>query len=144
MKQYHLNDTEIPPQPMANASTLLLVDDNESNLKMLQSLFKVDYNLTIARSGLQALELINKGVDTPDLIILDVMMPELDGFETMEIISQHPLVKDKPVIFLTAKTDDVDRRRGLQLGASEYFSKPYVMEELKACVNKYLQSSLID
>ncbi|MFV0448812.1 MAG: two-component system response regulator [Vibrio sp.] len=116
--------------------TLLVIDDIPENLSLMYKLLKDDYKVKGANSG-------DKGIaialnDSPDLILLDVMMPNMDGFEVCERLKDNPLTKDIPVIFLTAKTESVDERKGLELGAVDYITKPIVPEIVKARVNTHV------
>ena len=105
-----------------NRARILLVDDSTDNLKILEHTLKGMYEITCAASGREALEIVAEC--EPDLIILDVMMPEMDGFETCLKLKEIPALKDVPVIFLTALLDEVDETRAFDSGAVDYISKP--------------------
>jgi diguanylate cyclase (GGDEF)-like protein/PAS domain S-box-containing protein len=101
---------------------ILAIDDTPANLLTLGAALESDYDLQVATSGMAGLELARK--QPPDLILLDVMMPEVDGFETFRRIAAEPTLKDIPVIFVTA-LDNLDSEvAGLQLGAADYITKP--------------------
>lgn len=101
---------------------LLLVDDVPDNLKMLYHVLKDDYDVRCATSGIETLKAAE--AIQPDLILLDVMMPEMDGFETCRRLKEIKSLKDVPVIFLTALSDDIDEVRGFDAGAVDYITKP--------------------
>ncbi|MCC8998405.1 MAG: response regulator, partial [Candidatus Contendobacter sp.] len=88
---------------MQNAELLLLVDDNVDNLKVLSNLLKREYRVKVATGGHEALRLA-EGEPMPDLILLDVMMPEMDGYTVCERLKSNPRTREIPVIFVTAKT----------------------------------------
>jgi len=115
---------------------ILIVDDQPINLKVAASVLSEDYTLSIANNGKNALKLLEIG--TPDLILLDVMMPEMDGFEVCKIIKENEKTKDIPVIFLTAKTDIKDIIKGFEYGAVDYITKPFHPTEVKVRVKNHL------
>lgn len=119
---------------------VLIVDDEPINLKVLNNILKDIYKLTFAKNGNEALRLIKK--EKPDLILLDVMMPEMTGYEVCEILKQDMLYKSIPIIFVTALNDAVDEAKGLNLGAVDYISKPVNPAVVKARVSTHL--SLVD
>ncbi|MGN7611283.1 response regulator [Magnetococcales bacterium HHB-1] len=103
-------------------ATILIVDDVPSNIRPLVSFLGKKYALLIAKSGPAALETaLNKPVD---LILLDIVMPEMDGFEVLEKLKANPKTADIPIIFLTGKNDIDDEAKGLLMGASDYIFKP--------------------
>lgn len=101
---------------------ILIVDDEPNNLQLLRQILKGKYQLSMATSGYQALEIAHKM--NPDLILLDVMMPELDGYETCVQLKSDPATAAIPVLFVTAKTDPKDEKRGFEVGAVDYITKP--------------------
>ncbi len=116
---------------------LLLVDDNPVNLQMLyQLLDKPGLRLLVAKTGKAALEITKKTL--PDLILLDIMMPGIDGFEVCRRLKTDPVTRPIPVIFLSALDDTADKVKGLQLGAVDFVSKPFQPEEVIARVNTHL------
>jgi DNA-binding response OmpR family regulator len=117
---------------------ILIVDDNEENLKVVSNFLKEQkYKIALATSGESALKVLE--VNKIDLILLDVMMPEMDGFEVCMILKEKPETKDIPVIFLTARTETDDIVKGFQMGGADYINKPFKKEELLARVNNHLQ-----
>jgi sigma-B regulation protein RsbU (phosphoserine phosphatase) len=116
---------------------LLLVDDNSTNLQVLyQTLETTGCKLLVAKNGETALAIAQKAA--PDLILLDIMMPDIDGFEVCRRLKDNPDTANIPVIFLSALTDTKDKVQGLQLGAVDYVSKPFQPDEVIARVNTHL------
>lgn len=116
---------------------LLLVDDTPANITILVDLLKADFDLKVATRGAQALQICAK-VPHLDLILLDVMMPEMDGYEVCETLRATPATRDIPVIFLTAKTELDDIVHGFEIGANDYVTKPFRPAELLARVRTHL------
>jgi putative two-component system response regulator len=117
--------------------TLLLVDDIPSNLKVLSSYLKnYDFKIRIARDGADALEQVLRM--PPDLILLDIMMPEMDGFETCQRLKANEKTRDIPVIFMSALTEEVDKIKGLEIGAVDYITKPFLQGEVLARIKLHL------
>ncbi len=121
----------------AITESILLVDDNPANLQVLfQTLGTLGCKLLIAKSGEAALAITRKA--RPDLILLDIMMPGIDGFEVCRRLKADPATEKTPIIFLSALDETADKVRGLQLGAVDYVSKPFQPEEVIARVNTHL------
>ncbi|KJZ00707.1 MULTISPECIES: response regulator [Pseudoalteromonas] len=116
--------------------TLLAVDDEPTNLKVLNQVLGNDYRLIFAKSGPQALELAHS--KQPALILLDVMMPDMSGFEVCEQLKQRPSTQAIPVIFVTAMQDEVDETQGFAKGAVDYITKPISPAIVKARVKNHL------
>lgn len=118
-------------------ATILAVDDNPTNLEVLSD-YLTEFGLTVLlkQDGEKALELIQRKL--PDLILLDILMPGLDGFETCQRLKQNPETRDIPVIFMSALTDTVDKIKGFELGAVDYITKPFQYEEVLARVKAHL------
>jgi putative two-component system response regulator len=119
---------------------VLVVDDEPTNLKVLNNILNDTYKLTFAKSGEDALRLIKK--DKPDLILLDVMMPGMTGYEVCETLKNDPLYKSIPIIFVTALNEREDEAKGLNLGAVDYIAKPVSPPVVRARVKTHL--SLVD
>jgi CheY-like chemotaxis protein len=117
--------------------TILVVDDTVENLTIAAELLKGEYRVKPAPSGARALK-IAASVPHPDLVLLDIMMPEMDGYEVCRILKADPELAHIPVIFLTAKTQTDDLVRGFSLGAADYVAKPFRPEELLARVRTHL------
>lgn len=118
--------------------TILVVDDTNTNLKILFDLLSQQgYRVAIAKSGEEALERLESYI--PHLILLDVMMPGIDGFETCERLKANPNTQDIPVIFMTALSDSSNKLKGLNAGAVDYITKPIEHEEALARIRIHLQ-----
>jgi adenylate cyclase len=119
------------------SSRILIVDDTPANIQALSATLKEKgYQISVATNGKQALEAVKRV--RPDLVLLDVMMPEIDGFETCRLLKASASTSDIPVIFLTARTETADIVKGFELGAVDYVPKPFHPHELLARVNTHL------
>jgi len=119
---------------------LLIVDDNPTNLEVLcDFLDEAGFEILVAQDGESAIAKV--AISKPDLILLDVMMPVLDGFETCDRLKQDANTRNIPIIFMTALTDPVDKVRGLSLGAVDYVTKPLQQDEVLARVRTHLRLS---
>ncbi len=116
---------------------ILVVDDVAANLDILVETLGDDYSVSVATDGLSALETIRK--ELPDLILLDILMPEIDGYEVCRRIKQDPKTKDVLVIFVTSLTEAVDETRGFKLGAVDYITKPFNASVIRARVKTQLE-----
>ena len=117
--------------------TILVADDEPSIVLSLQVLLqKAGFAVRIARNGEEALESVAES--TPDLILLDAMMPRRDGFDVCESRRANPAYLSLPIIMLTAKSRDVERQKGMALGATDYITKPFSTRDLVTTVRKYL------
>ncbi|MBW4661479.1 MAG: PAS domain S-box protein [Drouetiella hepatica Uher 2000/2452] len=127
---------------LASRPRILIVDDLPTNIKVLSDLL-LDYGfeVLIAKDGENALQKLQRVV--PDLILLDVLMPGLDGFETCRLLKGSPMTQNIPVIFMTALSDPVDKIKGLMLGAVDYVTKPLQHEEVIARVNVHLKLRIL-
>jgi len=115
----------------AQRPRVLVVDDNSENLDLLVGILEpLDYDIGVATSGESALRVVP--LLQPDLILLDVMMPGIDGYETCARLKQNPEYRDIPVIFITAKTDISDLKKGFEVGGVDYICKPVQREEVLA------------
>ncbi|WP_028579961.1 response regulator [Desulfogranum japonicum] len=117
---------------------LLLVDDSPSNLHVLSEALGTHYDIRIASNGSSALQFVHEQVK-PDMILLDVMMPEMDGYEVTRRLKSSPYTNDIPIIFITAKNSTEDEEYGLSLGALDYISKPFDLVIVQARVRNLLQ-----
>lgn len=115
---------------------ILVVDDAEINLSILTEALGDDYEVAVATDGRTALQAVAEA--PPDLILLDVMMPDMDGYEVLRRLKESPATADVPVIFLTALADVESKARGFRLGAVDYVSKPFELEEVRARVATHL------
>ncbi len=116
--------------------TLLIVDDEPMNIKLLQTLFKDDYRITAATNGESALEICQRA--PPDLILLDVMMPEVDGYTVLKRLKQCTTTADIAVLFVSAKLGEDEENLGLNLGALDYVAKPINPIAVKAKVRNHM------
>ena len=133
----------IPESEQARAAdtrrpTILVVDDSRINLKGVSRMLEGRFDVLTAESGPLALEIAARK-PRPDLILLDVMMPEMDGYEVIQRLRANPLTSDIPVIFVTARVNDEDEQRGLSLGAADYITKPLSAAILLARVQNHLK-----
>ena len=118
-------------------ATILVVDDTPDNLRLMSGLLKDEYKVKIANSGEFALEIAQADFP-PDLILLDIMMPEMDGYEVCMRLKANSKTKHIPIIFLTAKTEIADETRGLEIGAVDYITKPISPPIVMARVKTHL------
>jgi serine phosphatase RsbU (regulator of sigma subunit) len=121
----------------AEAKTVLLVDDEPANVQIVNSILKDVYKTRIATSGAKALELANQ-VPAPDLILLDVLMPEMNGYEVCACLKSADHTRDIPVIFLTGQTEIDDETKGFEVGAVDYIHKPFSPAVVQARVRTHL------
>jgi putative two-component system response regulator len=115
---------------------ILVVDDTEANIDILVDILDEEYEVAVALDGEGALEYLEDEV--PDCILLDVMMPGMDGFEVCKRIKADDRVKHVPVVFITAMTEESEIQKGLSLGASGYIKKPIDPEEVLAKVKELI------
>lgn len=121
-----------------NSRFILIVDDNPTNLSVIsQALRSANWQIRIAVSGEDALNKVAQ--DLPELILLDVQMPGIDGFEVCQRLKANPTTVDIPIIFMTALADTNNRVKGLSLGAVDYITKPFEQEEVIARIRLHLQ-----
>ncbi|RXJ85547.1 GGDEF domain-containing response regulator [Arcobacter cloacae] len=121
--------------------TILIVDDMQVNLTILSEILKNKYHIKIAKSGKKALEIVENS--NIDLVLLDIVMPELDGYEVCKILKNSEKSKDIPVIFVTANSDACDEEKGFLMGAVDYITKPFnpttILARVKAHINLHLK-----
>lgn len=121
---------------------VMIVDDTPANIDVLRRILGEDgFEISIAMTGESALTLVEK--NRPDLILLDVMMPGIDGFETCERLKANPATKDIPIVFVTAKTEVEDVVRGFKVGSVDYIAKPFKREEVVSRVKTHLRIELL-
>ncbi|HPH85985.1 MAG TPA: response regulator [Ferruginibacter sp.] len=122
---------------MSSPYTILVVDDDPYILMSLEFLMKKNgYDVVVARNGTEALELLDK--QAPHLVLLDIMMPDVDGYEICRYIKKTSSLKNTKVIFMSAKTKDADIKKGYELGASLYVTKPFSTRELVKQIKELL------
>jgi two-component system, sensor histidine kinase and response regulator len=118
--------------------TILVVDDTPDNLMLLSTLLKDEYRVRLAQNGAKALEMCTSD-DPPDLVLLDIMMPVMDGFQVAKQMREHPTSESIPIIFVTAMTSADARLKGLDLGAVDFITKPVDPETLKPRVRNFMR-----
>ncbi len=123
---------------MSTDYTILIVDDEKQNRTLLTELLKDEYRLILAKNGAQALERAFE--HSPDLILLDVLMPEMDGYQVIQALKNDDCAKNIPVIFISALDSTESEERGLELGAVDYISKPFSPSIVRARVRNHLQA----
>ena len=115
---------------------VLIVDDNATNIDLLVNTLSEEYRLGVAKNGPTALEYTFK--HKPDLVLLDIMMPEMDGYEVCSRLKADPETAAIPIIFITAMSETVSKTRGFELGAVDYITKPFHAAEVKARIRTHL------
>ena len=121
--------------------TVLIVDDAPGNIKTLAFILQPDYNLAIAINGKEALKIA--AIRNPDLILLDIMMPNMDGYEVCARLKSDSKMRDIPIIFITAMDDEQDEAKGLELGAVDYITKPFSHGIVKARIKRHLEREML-
>jgi putative two-component system response regulator len=137
------SDVDLPVAAAVDAhvsprTTILVVDDTPANLSLLANLLNDSYRVQLATSGAKALEIAQR--QPPDLIVLDVMMPEMDGYEVCRRLKADPRTRDVPVLFLTALTRPEDESRGFEVGGADFIHKPFNPITVRARVATQLQA----
>ncbi|MDX9795696.1 MAG: diguanylate cyclase [Arcobacteraceae bacterium] len=121
--------------------TILIVDDMTTNLLILSDLLKDEYSIKVAKNGQKALDIVHSS-DEVDIILLDIMMPDIDGYEVCRELKSNPKTKNIPIIFVTAKDNDADEEYGLNLGAIDYITKPFNKAIVKLRIKNHLELKL--
>jgi len=122
---------------MNSRQTIMIVDDTEMNIAILVEALQDNYEVIVAINGLDAIELLK--YQKPDLILLDIIMPVMDGYDVLTTIKKNSEVKNIPVILLSAMTDSGSKTKGFSLGAVDYVTKPFEIVEVKARVKTQLR-----
>src|SRR5688572_2257540 len=117
---------------------ILIVDDVAANIHILVEALQDEYKLSVARDGESALRAIAKSA--PDLVLLDIMMPGIDGYEVCRRLRAEEATRELPIMFLSALEDVADKARGFELGANDYLTKPFEVLEVKARVRSLLRA----
>lgn len=116
---------------------IVIVDDEPNIVMTLEYTFKKhNFEVYIARDGSEALEILQNVI--PDVIMLDVMMPKVDGYQTLKLIKENEKLKNTRVVFLTAKNKASDIEKGLKLGADKYLTKPFSVKKIVSEINELL------
>ncbi|BAE50643.1 response regulator [Paramagnetospirillum magneticum] len=126
------------PADFMDRATILVVDDSPDDVWLMSELLKADYRVKVANSGERGLK-IAMGNERPDLVLLDVMMPDIDGYEVCRQLKTDSRTHDIPVIFLTSKTRMAEEKRGLDMGAVDYITKPFSPSIVLARVKAHLR-----
>ncbi len=116
---------------------ILIVDDNRQNIEILMDLFRQDYRVTAAINGERALK-IARSESPPDIILLDIIMPDMDGYDVCKILKDDQKTKDIPILFVTAVSEVMDETKGFSLGAVDYITTPFHPPMIKARVDLHL------
>lgn len=119
---------------------VLVVDDTETNIDILMDILGEEYDVAVAMDGESALEAVDD--DHPDLILLDILMPDLDGFEVCKRLKDNSETAGIPVIFLSALSEDEEKQKGFDLGAVDFLTKPFDPEEIQAKVKQHLLATI--
>jgi PleD family two-component response regulator len=122
---------------MQDKYSILIVDDEIPNIRALSHILKADYNVSAVKSGIDALTTIDNHI--PDLILLDVIMPEMDGFEVLSALKNNDKTKDIPVILITALNDEESEKMGISLGAVDYIYKPFTTTIVELRVKNHIK-----
>lgn len=117
--------------------TILIVDDETTNIVMLSDLLKDEYQIKVAKLGQKAIDIVNS--EDIDLILLDIEMPKMSGYEVCKKLKDDQNTKNVPIIFITAKADEADEEKGLNLGAIDYITKPFSKAIVKLRINNHIQ-----
>ena len=117
---------------------ILLVDDSEIYLEIAKAILQEKYEVVTAKSGKEGLNYLAKGL-VPRLILLDIMMPEMDGWEVFNLIKGISLLRDVPIAFLTTLDGQTDKNHASRLGASAFITKPFKEEDLMASVDAVIE-----
>ncbi|MES9977995.1 MAG: response regulator, partial [Candidatus Thiodiazotropha sp. 6PLUC5] len=118
-------------------ATVLIVDDEPQNLHLLVDALRMEHELIVATSGREAIERVDLH-NPPDLILLDVVMPEMDGWDVCRKLKANPMTEGIPIIFVTSRDEVVDEAKGLAAGAVDYITKPFSPEIVRARVRTHL------
>ena len=122
---------------MEEKKKILLVDDDEMHLEIAENLLKENYEIITAKSGKEAIAMLIKG-NTPHLILLDILMPNMDGLKTFNTLKGISLLKDVPIAFLTSVDGADEKRQAQEMGASDYITKPFKKEDLLKRIKKII------
>ena len=104
-------------------NSILVVEDSEINFAILEDILKHDYVVHSAKDGVEAIEMVKEKM--PDIILLDIVLPKMDGYEVIKILKDDPNTSEIPIIFVTALSNTDNERKGLMLGADDYIQKPF-------------------
>jgi len=117
---------------------ILVVDDDEVHILVAENILKNEYEVFTAKSGKEALDHLLHGL-VPDLLLLDILMPDMDGWETFNRIKALSYLKDVPIVFLTSVSKTTEEKRAFEIGADGYITKPYDKKELLDRIKKIIE-----
>jgi CheY-like chemotaxis protein len=117
--------------------TILIIDDTTMNIQLMQSVLADKYHVKAATSGARGIRVANRE-PRPALILLDIQMPEMNGFEVCEQLKSDDSTKGIPIVFLTGNDSEIERSRAVELGASDFLVRPVEPEEIYACLERLL------
>lgn len=124
------------------ANSILVVDDEEDTVELAKMVLEHEgYIVFTAKNGMDAIDFLKEENEKTDLILLDVLMPKVDGLEVCRWVKNHPRLKKIPVLLFTAKSRRQDREKGLECGADAYLSKPFRAEELLNLIKHHLEKT---
>ena len=126
---------------MMNNGNILIVDDSINNIELLSDILEDKYEILFATAGEKALKIAAELL--PDLILLDIVIPEMDGYQIIKRLKSNPKTTGIPVIFITAKSSTEDMLKGFKLGAVDYISKPFAFEEVSVRVKTHVENQLL-
>jgi PleD family two-component response regulator len=118
--------------------TILIIDDEVTNISVLNELLQPHYNVLFAKDGKTGLKIASSS-SRPDLILLDIIMPEMDGYQVIQMLKSDESMSKIPVIFITAKGQEEDEAKGFELGAVDYITKPFKPVVVKARIKSHLE-----
>jgi len=122
---------------MKKVKKILVIDDEKMNIIALAHFLKPEYDIIVSTESPTALETAEKHL--PDIILLDIIMPEIDGFEVISMLKKSETVKDIPVIFITGLSNEADAEKGIELGAADYITKPFKKAVVKARIDTQIK-----
>ena len=129
------------PDNNGTQKTILLVDDDEIHLLMAESLLETEYKIYKATSGKETLEFLGKSHVIPDIVLLDIIMLEMNGWEVFKRIKEITELQNVPIVFLTSVDEEGEKRKAFKLGAAEYITKPYDIVELKETIERIIHGN---
>ena len=124
---------------MKKQDTILIVDDIDTNRLILEDILRSNYDIAQASSGIEAISCMFSGTIIPSIVLLDIMMPEMDGYEVLKLMKENQATARIPVLFITAADSETNESKGLSLGAVDYISKPFNPEVVKVRVENQLK-----
>jgi CheY-like chemotaxis protein len=119
-----------------DGNSVLIVDDENMNMFALTHMLRPEYTVYAAKNGQSAIRIAKKQL--PDVILLDILMPEMDGYEVLSLLKSDEETRKIPVIFVTGLISPEDEKRGLEMGAADYISKPFEAEDVRMKIQKQI------